>query len=335
MENGYFNFKYMRHRNIFNFCWGGRATGKTYGSVQTLALEEKPFIYLRRTQVQADLVLNPKLTPFKIPLSDLGIKYETVRGSKYIYAINELSENGESVRTIAYTMALSTFANIRGFDGTDIDEIIYDEYVPEKHAKKIRNEADAFFNAYETINRNRELQGRKPLTVYAFSNSDNAVCPIFTKMGLLGAVLSMSETREVYRQYNDKGISLYNLCNSPISDAKKDTALYKATAGTEFNRMALDNEFISYNTGEIKSYNLKSLLPMINVGELCIYRIKASRKFYLSTHKMKTELSLTSTDIDLQRFRAKFAYLWIAYLNYNVISEDAIAEQIFLNYMEK
>lgn len=335
LESGYFNFKYMRHRNIFNFCWGGRGTGKTYGSMQALASENKPFIYLRRTQVQADLVLNPKLTPFKVPLSDLGITYETTRDSKYIYAVNEVNASGEAVRTIAYVMALSTFANIRGFDGTDIEELIYDEFVPEKHAKKIRNEADAFFNAYETINRNRELQGRTPLTVYGFSNSDNAVCPIFTKMGLLGAILAMSNNREVYRQYTDKGISLYNLCNSPISEAKRDTALYKATAGTEFASMALDNEFVSYNTGDIKSYNLKSLVPMVNVGEICIYRIKGSRKFYLSQHKMKTELNLTSTDIDLQRFRAKMAYLWIAYLNYNVISEDAIAEQIFINYMDK
>lgn len=336
-SNGYFNFRYMRKRNIFNWCWGGRGTGKTYGAIQELAQDTKPFIYLRRTQIQADLVLNPKMTPFKVPLSDIGITFETVRmpDVKNIYVTNEINDKGETIRTIAYTMALSTFANIRGFDAIEIEEMVYDEYEPEKHAKKIRNEADAFFNCYETINRNRELQGKKPLIVYGFSNSDNAICPIFTKMGLLAAVLTMSQTHEVYRQYTEKGVSLYNLCNSPISLLKRDTALYKATAGTEFNKMALDNEFVNYNTGDIKSYNLKSLIPMMNVGEICIYKIKNARKFYLSTHKMKTEINLTSTDIDLQRFRVKYIYLWMAYLNYNVIAEDAISEQIFLNYMEK
>ena len=335
LENGYFNFKYMRNRSVFNFCWGGRGTGKTYGSMQTLALDGSPFVYLRRTQAQADLVMNPKFTPFKVPLSDLGINFVTERADKHVYAVRELDSDGKPGRTISYVMALSTFANIRGFDGTDIKEVIYDEFVPERHAKKIRNEADAFFNCIETIGRNRELQGQEPLKVYAFSNSDNAVCPIFTQMGILGAVLTMSANHEQYRQYTDRNVSLYNLCDSPISKLKQDTALYRATKGTDFSRMALDNEFISANTGEIKSYNLKALVPLVNVGEICIYKIKSSRKLYISSHKMKTDVNLSSKETDLLRFRSKYAYIWISYLNYNVISETAVDEQIFLNYMDK
>lgn len=332
LDSGYFNFKYMRGRDTFNFCWGGRGTGKTYGSMQLLAQGEKPFIYLRRTQAQADLVMNPQMTPFKVPLSDLGIDHKTERAGKYIYAIKD---TGESKRTIAYVMALSTFANIRGFDGSGIDELIFDEFVPERHAKKIRNEADAFFNCYETINRNRELSGGEPLKVYAFSNSDSAVCPIFTQLGLLSAVLDMSEKHEPYRRYTNEHISLYNLCDSPISKLKEETALYKATKGSEFNRMAINNEFLARNTGEIKSYNMKALSPLVTVGEICVYKINGTRKYYVSQYKSKTDVVLTSSDIDIQRFKAKYDYLWFAYLNYNLISENAVAEQIFLNYMDK
>ena len=38
-------------------------------------------------------------------------------------------------------------------------DIIFAEFIPEAHERLIKNEAAALFNFYETINRNRELDG--------------------------------------------------------------------------------------------------------------------------------------------------------------------------------
>ena len=84
-----------------------------------------------------------------------------------------------------YTSALSTFSNLRGFDGSNIKILLYDEFIPERHERLIKNEADAFFNVYETINRNRELQGGPPLIALCLSNSNSLASPIFTALNLV------------------------------------------------------------------------------------------------------------------------------------------------------
>lgn len=336
LDNGYFNFEYMYNKPTpFNFCWGGRGTGKTYGSIQYLTLLGEPFIYLRRMQSQTDLVLNDKLNPFKTPLTDLGYTFHTDHIGKNVYAIMGHRAMDEEDHLIAVCLALSTISNVRGFDGSDFKYLIFDEFIPESHARTIKNEADAFFNAYETIDRNRQLNGHDPLKVFAFSNSDNAVSPIFIKLELLEIAIGMQDRHDTYLVLQDRGISLYNLCDSPISAQKRETALYKAVGDGAFTSMALDNDFQNLDRGNVRSMPLKQLTPIVNVGEITIYRIKGKREFYISPHKINAPVQFSASDIDLQRFRAAFGYLWIDYLKYKVFSENLISEKIFLTYFKK
>ena len=83
-------------------------------------------------------------------------------------------------------MALSTFGNLRGVDFSDVDMIFFDEFVPQKNARPIKAEAEAFFNLYETVNRNRELDGRPPVRVLMLSNeaaSTRRSCPRWISSG--------------------------------------------------------------------------------------------------------------------------------------------------------
>lgn len=338
-DNGYVNFNYMydkSERTPFNFGWGGRGTGKTYNAIQGLINLHKPFIYMRRQQSQSDLILDPELCPFKTPLRDMGYEYKIDRMAKNIYGVFGHAADEEESRLLAISLSLSTVAGVRGFDASNIDCMLYDEFIPEAHARPIKNEASAFLNCYETVNRNRELNGRKPLKVFAFSNSDNAVCPIFVYWELLETVIGMSDRRAPYLMIPERGISLYNYCDSPISKRKAETALYKAAgANSAFTAMAINNEFVDLNRGNIKSMDLKNLYAMVNVGELCIYRTRDKRSFYISRTHLKTKNNYGADDIDLQRFRASYSFLWIDYLHYNVYSENLICEKIFLTYMKK
>ena len=145
----------------------------------------------------------------------------------------------------------------------------------------------------------------------------------------------MQDRHDSYLVLNDRGISLYNLCDSPISAQKRETALYKAVGDGAFTLMALDNEFQNLDRGNVKSMPLKQLTPIVNVGEITIYRIKGRREFYISPHKINAPVQFSASDIDLQRFRAAFGYLWIDYLKYKVFSENLISEKIFLTYFKK
>ena len=58
LKNGYLNVPYILHYNVpFIFVVGGRGTGKTYGALKYVLESGTPFIYMRRTQSQADIML--------------------------------------------------------------------------------------------------------------------------------------------------------------------------------------------------------------------------------------------------------------------------------------
>jgi hypothetical protein len=45
----------------------------------------------------------------------------------------------EMPHPIGYTCALSTLSNMRGFDASDIQLLICDEFIPEKHERLLKN----------------------------------------------------------------------------------------------------------------------------------------------------------------------------------------------------
>ena len=142
---------------------------------------------MRRTQAQADLINKSDFSPFKPVCDDKHIEITTAPVSKY----NAKFIKDEVV--IGYTCALSTIANMRGFDASDVKLLIYDEFIPERHERPIKSEGSAFLNAYETMNRNRELKGKRPLTVLCLANAFDIANPIFLELGLVGIAEKMKQ----------------------------------------------------------------------------------------------------------------------------------------------
>ena len=68
-----------------------------------------------------------------------------------------IDKNGD---VVAVGIALSVVANIRGIDFSDYDYILFDEFIPSDGERPIKREFEAFLNFYETVNRNRELEGK-------------------------------------------------------------------------------------------------------------------------------------------------------------------------------
>ena len=155
---------------------GGRGIGKTYGVMRELLFRQKPFIYLRRTQVQIDACKVQELSPFAAICRDENRYIESRTISKYVAGFVEVCGDMETLRAIG--LALSTFANVRGFDASGYEYVVFDEFIPEKHERPIPYEGDAFLNVLETVNRNRELQGREPVKVIMLSNANKLDSPI-------------------------------------------------------------------------------------------------------------------------------------------------------------
>lgn len=329
LDSGYLDFEKIAARKTpFNIIIGGRGTGKTFGALKYVTDRYKQsgrkFILLRRTQVQLDKISNAAFSPFKSVDSDFYMKSII----KNVYGIY----HGEEKTPAGYGVALSTISSLRGFDASDVDTVIYDECIGEKHERPIKNEGDALLNAYETINRNRELAGIAPVKMFLLANANDLANPIFVSLGLVTPAENMKRKNVDFYEDAARGYSLYILGETPIGKAKKNTALYKMAGGTEFEAMAIGNDFAADEMAGIKTMPLNGFAGVCSVGEIDIYKHKSKSLYYITPARGGISKRYASSEMDLRRFRRERYYLWIAYLNNKLVFESYIQKVLFEKY---
>lgn len=334
-SNGYVNMPYLYNRPYFlQLIVGGRGTGKTYGAFK-LALENSiKFIYMRRTQTIVDILSTPERSPIKTVCRDLKLPIRPFSIDKYTtgfypYTTDDAGKTVIDGDCAGYMAALSTFSNLRGFDASDVELIIYDEFIQEKHEKRMKGEYEALLNAYETVNRNRELQGKPATKLLCLSNANDIANPIFVGLDIVNRAVKMKNKGVNVYENPQRGIGVYFTDGSPVSAAKAETALYKLTAGSDFAEMSLDNDFSHDRSSTlIHTRNLKELQPVVAIGELCIYKIKGTSFIYASTHISGNPETYLFTSSDARRFKHRYAWITIAYLNRQIECENYLAETL-------
>ena len=313
----------------FNFVCGGRGTGKTYDALRMARKSKKKFILLRRTQTQADTISNPKFSVFKPLNDDEGWDIQPVKVGDHLKAFVDEDDN-----IIGYVFALSTLSNIRGFDASDVELIIYDEFIPEKHERPIKNEAEALWNAYETINRNRELKGQAPVQLLCLANANDITNPVFESLGLIRTADRMQKKGTERWTDDRRGIQLIMLQRSPISQKKSQTVLYNLTEGSGYSRMAIENSF-NVDRQHVRPRPLSEYVPVCQIGELFIYRHKSESRLYCTTHKAGVfGRKFGSSDTDRIYYRRMFCHHWEMYIQNLVDFEDVLSEKLYLHYWE-
>ena len=86
-DNGYVNIpEILKHEAFAIFIYGGRGTGKTYGSLQEYIDHDLKFIYMRRLQAQVDIVKKDEMQPYKQLNDDRGWNIKPYPINKYISA---------------------------------------------------------------------------------------------------------------------------------------------------------------------------------------------------------------------------------------------------------
>ena len=332
-DSGYVNIRGIIELGLpFNFVIGGRGTGKTYSALETVKEDNIKFFFMRRTQAQADLINKPEFSPFKALNNDKGWNVTTKAISKYNAAFYDITEEQPEGAPLGFTGALSTMSNVRGFDAQEVKLLIYDEFIPERHERPIKNEGPALLNAYETINRNRELKGAPPLQLLCLANANDLSNPIFLELGLVKKAEQMKKKGQEYSIDKKRGIGIFMLSSSPISNRKRETALYKLTSGSEFEKMSIENDFAQRDYTNVAVRPLIEYKPIVAVGELCIYSHKNSGKLYVSAHKTGTPPTYTSGEADLARFQRVYFWIWAEYMQNNVEFEEILCEILLTKY---
>ena len=312
-DNGYVNMDYVSNqKEPFISVIGGRGTGKTFGALKDLLERSDCFIFLRRTQTQADILSKKEFQPFNaLPNSDLT----TNKLNKYVTGFYHTDDEGyPSGDPVGYLCALSTFASIRGIDFSKVTKIIYDEFIPETHERPIKNEAQALWNVYETVNRNREIQGKDAVKLIMLSNSNTINNPIFISLGITDSIAKMQHKGVEVMRFNKKHLVIFDLQYSKISEKKKATVLYQLTESDEsFSDMALSNKFADV-PDNVSSADLKQYILKYQLDNMYIYKHKSEMLFYITTIRSGTPLeTYTDSSLDITAFKMSHKEILMSY----------------------
>lgn len=337
-ENGYLDFSQIIRTGEYIFVIGARGIGKTFGALKYAIDNEDHFILMRRTQAQADMIRSDGLNPFNSLHRVLGDEYlftikPVVKNIGGIFQKRIIEDKEELIRR-GYLMALSTISNIRGFDASDTDLVIYDEFIGEKHEKPIKYEGQAFLNAIETIARNRELEGKAPMKILCLANSSDLANPIFIELGLVKVAEKMIRKNIECVMLPERHISIIMPTMTPISIAKNNTSLYQMAGASSFKEMAIGNEFTLDFTEMVRSMSLKDFKPLVAVGEIVIYSHKSDLLYYVTGHMSGHPEIFGTSDADIRRFTNQYYYLRLSYLNRHIYFESYINQVLFERYFK-
>lgn len=330
MGNDFFFDIKGRSAMPFQVYIGGRGIGKSYSALRELALNvpsDEKWIYMRRTGKEIEACSTEFGNPFKTINNDFGTLIVPESGGKGTaeYFYNETDEDNPQL--VGYGVALSTFAGLRSMDLSDVTITVFDEFIPERQVKRIKAEGEALLNFYETVNRNRELQGRPPMKLILLSNAIDLANPILETLGIIGELENMITHGEHRRTIPERGLYIERVGKVGVTDAKTHTALYKL-ANADFTNDTLNAEFLSADLTTIKkNVNLKEYRPMFRFGDYVVF--KSAKNFHVTRSDITVaKVFPESAGVKVRTF---FAPTYRVARSYGNITFDNYTTQVFFD----
>lgn len=261
---------------------GGRTTGKTYSALKYCYQKKKKFVFVKRTIDDVKLLCNKgKLSeyefdasPFKPLNRDLCINVQSrLISDKGIGAFYHFSgEDQTSADPVGYILALNAVQKFKGFDLSECDLIIADEFIPQPWERINSKEGEQLLDLYITVARDREKRGRDPLRLVLLANAVRLYNPINETLEITDTIADM-EAEKIEYTY-DRGIMVHVMPDMYIDYS--DSPIYKAMKNTAWGKMAYENSFAYDDVTNIKPRSLKGYKAIAEV----IYKNQQSWYIY-------------------------------------------------------
>lgn len=327
-NNGYIDIKDNELTNL-NIFFGGRGLGKTFSILKYRVLnaardpEHNKFIWLRDT----DVVIKKIYAGGSItkPIENVYNDFPRITLSKiagnYCFVMDADTDHPI---ILGYLMALSTFHNARGISYEDVSCIVWDEFIPEEGTIVKQNQGITFLNMYETVNRNRELEGFSPVTIIFLSNTNDIYSDVLADLGVSYIIEEMQyKHKSIYR---DDDIYINFLSSKTFYDKKKDTFIYRINKNDKFNNMALDNNFnnndalikrrVSFKNSE-GLFTLSNRYTLIKLSDGSLY------------YKMGAWKGLINYDMDNEQEAILYRLMFYDKLRINYIAGNMFFDSIY------
>lgn len=293
-------------------AYSARGSGKTYSFFRFCIQNRQPFLYLKRTQIDIDLLSRADFSPFKPLMRDYGWSINT---EKLYDGILRITMDDE---IIGYCMAMSAVHKYKGFDLSEVRYMCLDEFIPQLTERVNRKEGELLLDLYMTVSRDREARGQAPLKLCLFANATELYCPITETLGIVDDLAGLNATGADYLYNEERGIMLHHIIGSV--SAGEDTAIFKGMRGTQWADMAFGGQFSYNDFSKVHRIPLAGYVPYVKVRynrkDLYIYQNKNNGHYYMTDSKGKVEYSY---DLEIESDQSAFYQDWVWQLQQELI----------------
>lgn len=333
-KNGWLNINYLEGFDAsFYIIVGERQIGKTFGVLKRLLYDhdDRKVLLLRRTEDELEMITaNEDLSPFK-SINDFTGRNMEIHKMNKSYLIEEFDHVDDNTmkdvyKTKGQALSLGKIAKTRGFDGSAFTDIVIDEFIPESHVRRLKNEGDVIKNAYTTVSGNREVNGKPPLKLWLLANSNNLADIVLQSFNVTNELEEMIRKGKTFKYDDKRKLCIVVSNKSPIADKRKQGVLYNLLEGDRFTEMAYNANF-SYNdlSHVRKCKDSRQLKPLVAVGKIYIYQWNTN--LYVTDIKhMEFKITYGDNSDDLKTFRNKYNDLYLI---------DVLGKAYFSNYMNR
>lgn len=266
-------------------AYSARGAGKTYGFFMHAIKSGQQFLYLKRTQIDIDLLSREDFSPFKPINRDTGYNITTVKIYDGILRVMKDDE------IIGYCMAISAIHKYKGFDLSNIKLMCLDEFIPQLTERVNRKEGELLLDLYMTVSRDREERGEEPLKLFLFANATELYCPITDTLDIVDSIAKLNVSEDEYLYLEDRKIMIHKIMYS--AGANENSAIFSGMKGTQWAEMAFGGEFSYNDFSKVRKVPLNGFVPYVEViyhrKSFYIYQHKTNGLFYMTDSKGKCE----------------------------------------------
>lgn len=256
---------------------GGRNTGKTYSALKSCVVNKRPFCFIKRTMDDVDLLCagsgkigtkqneyGVDLSPFKSINRDMHTNINAFSIKTGLGGFWECDDDGlPGGKPIGYLIALSAVTKFKGFDLSECDWIIFDEFIPQPWDRVNRKEGEQLLDLYKTVSRDREHRGKDPIKLICLANATSISNPVSNILEVTDIMADMQVKNEPVYTDPDRGILIHIISdNKEFQEKEKKSQLYKAMGNTAWGKMAFDNVFAYNDLSNVGRSRLKGYKPI-------------------------------------------------------------------------
>jgi len=311
-KDGYYHFE----NDLLDFpecwcyvVWSRRGPGKTYSSLWYAYQNEIPIIYMKRTDDDVDIItmkdemgLDFDPSPYAPINRDKGTNIKAIKLHKGFGAFYNVDSDGSPYgKAVSYIISFNQIKKYKGFDFSNVEWILFDEFIPQQGEFYKRSEGEKLLELYMTVARDRQKRGRDVLKLVCFANAEEVSTPTTNELEILDDMVELSVSGKSHFYNEERGIMLHHITLDEVPLTQAETkGIYKGMYGTGWFHKAFEGQFVHNDFSNVTKRTLKRCKGYIHLKhkthDFYIYLNQENGVYYMCSKPIRCLF-----DFDLNR----------------------------------